>query len=304
MTAFGTGHRRLTTTPMGQSSSQPSWLPGGRAILFRRSGPGRVSSIWQIGPLGENAMVRFAPPHPPLYPSFAPNGRRVLYAAILSASGDTDRGIFTQNGDGSGMRVLFDVPGAYDSAPAWSPDGERIAFESNADVGGGNPERDMEVWVMDADGGSPTQLTRNAAHDEGPTWSPDGGMLAYTSGPDGDHGDIRVMTAGGRHLRRLTNDPGADESRDWQAVPAPGSDARGGDADGGPLDVRRAGRGLRCRDALALARRWVRAGRPRRVGGYAARTSDFGGIRRVLLRGGDGHRRTLVAFVEQRGARR
>ena len=304
MTALGTGHRQLTTTPEGQSSTQPSWLRGGRAILFRRSGRGRVSSIWQMGPSGERPMVRFAPLHSPLYPSFAPNGRRVLYAAIVSPSGDTDRGIFTQNVDGSGMTALFDVPGAIDSAPAWSPDGERIAFESNADVGGGNPERDMEVWVMDADGGSPMQLTRNAAHDEGPAWSPDGRLLAYTSGPDDRHGDIHVMTAGGRHLRALTADPGADESPDWQAIPAPRSDARCGDADRAALDVRRAGSGLRCRDALALARRWVRAGRPRRVGGYAARTTDFGGIRRVLLRRGAGERRALVAFVEQHGARR
>ena len=37
---------------------------------------------------------------------------------------------------------------------------------------------------MGADGANPTQLTHNALHDEGPAWSPDGTMLAYTSGPD------------------------------------------------------------------------------------------------------------------------
>jgi TolB protein len=304
MTAGGTGHRRLTTTPTRQASSQPSWLPDGSGLLFRRSGPtSRVSAIWQMGPLGESPGPRVVPPAPPLYPSLAPDSRRVAYAAILSPTGDTDRGIFSQSSDGAAPTALFDVPGAYDSAPVWSPDGTRIAFESDADVGGANPERDMEVWVMGADGRTPTQLTRNTAHDEGPTWSPDGRLLAYTSGPDDTHGDIRLMTPGGRDLGRLTAYAGADESPDWQAIPAPRTDARCGDiapTGSGAYDVRRAGGGLSCAQARALVRRWLRAHRPRHVGGYSASVKDFGGTSRVQLRRGDDGQRRLVAFLYQR----
>jgi TolB protein len=307
MTASGTRHQQLTTSPESQASSQPAWLPDGRGILFRRSGPGRVSTIWQMGLLGENPALRFAPTHPPLYPSVSPDQSRVAYAAILSPTGDTDRGVFTQNRDGSGETALFDVPGAYDSAPAWSPDGTRIAFESNADVGGANPEQDMEVWVMGSDGSSPTQLTHNAAHDEGPAWSPDGRLLAYTSGPDDQHGDIHVMTAAGRELRRLTSYANADESPDWQAIPAPRTDARcGGLVRTGPgaYDLRRAGRGLACADARRLVRRWLAAHRPRHVRGYTATVTDFGGLRRVALRRRDGARHRLVAFLYQSGSTR
>lgn len=300
MTAAGTHHRRLTRTPDGEASTQPSWLPDGRAILFRRSAGGRQSAIWQMGTSGQKPALRFAPPHPPLYPSFAPDRRRIAYAATLSSTGDTDRGIFTLNVDGSGPTTLFDVPGAYDSAPAWSPDGTRVAFESDADVGGANPERDMELWVVRADGSEATQLTHNGAHDEGPAWSPDGRLLAYTSGPDDEHGDIHVMTSSGRVLRRLTTYPNADESPDWQTIPAPRTEARCGDAvqlGRGAHDVRRAGRGLSCAQARALARRWVQARWPRRVRGYAVTTKDFGGVRRVLLRRGRDARRTVVAFL-------
>ena len=302
MTAAGTGHVRLTVTETGQASSQPSWLPDGRGILFRRSGPGRVSTIWQMGVMGQNPALRFAPPQPPLYQSFAPDQRRIAYAGILSPTGDTDRGIFTLDVDGSGPTALFDVPGAYDSAPAWSPDGTRIAFESNADVAGANPEGDMELWVMQADGSRPTQLTSNTAHDEGPAWSPDGRLLAFTSGPDEKHGDIHVMPAAGGDARRLTDYANADESPDWQAIPAPRTAARCGGlgragAGAGVSDVRAAGRRLTCAAARPLVRRWLATQRPRRVRGYRATVTDFGGLRRVVLRHTDGGRQRLVAFL-------
>jgi TolB protein len=304
MAADGSAARRLTTTATGQASSQPAWLPDGSGILFRRSGPtSRVTSIWQMGVLGARPALRFAPPKPALYPSFSPDMAHVAYAGIMSPTGDTDRGVFALASRDGSARTLFDVPGAYDSAPAWSPDGRRIAFESNADVAGANPERDMEIWVMDADGGNPQQRTSNAAHDEGPAWSPDGRLLAYTSGPDDEHGDIAVMDAAtGAPVRTLTTYPGADESPDWQAIPAPRTDARCGDAvrtGRGARDVRRAGRGLTCPQARGLARRWVRAHMPRRVRGYAATARDFGGLRRVQLRHGSGRQRRLVAFLYQ-----
>jgi TolB protein len=305
MAATGTGHRQLTTTPDGEASSQPSWLADGSGILYRRSGSGLVSSIWQMGPLGEDPRLRLAPPQSALYPSASPDRRRLIFAVVRSPTGDTDRAIVAAPADGSALETLFEVPGAYDSAPAWSPDGSRIAFESNADVGGANPEGDMEIWTMNADGTGATQLTHNGAHDEGPAWSPDGRLLAYTSGPDDKHGDTHIMTADGKHIRRLTFYEGIDESPDWQAIPAPRTDRACGDAakvGTGARDVRLAGRGLACRSALALARRWTKAARPHRVAGFTARVADYGGMQRVTLVRRAGKRRQLVAFLYERSA--
>ena len=311
MTASGGDRRRLTFTPAGQASSQPSWFPDKSAILFRWSAP-RVSNIWQMGPLGNNPVLRYDPtPGHQWYPSLSPDMSRVLFATTTSATGDTDRAIQTLNADGTGLTTLFDVVGAFDSAPAWSPDGTRIAFESDANPDGANPERDREIWVMNADGSDPIQLTHNALWDEGPAWSPDATLLAYSSGTDDAHLDINVMTATGVHLRRLTDYPGHDESPDWQAIPAPPTDRRCGDPAGagpGVRDVRAAGDGLSCDKALELAALWSPAekpgNRPAKIEGFDADVTDFGGTQRVVLTHRGNHEDDtgndkLVAFLYQ-----
>jgi dipeptidyl aminopeptidase/acylaminoacyl peptidase len=264
-----------------------------------------------MGPFGEDPFPRYDPPGPQLYPSLSPDMSKVVFATITSPTGDTDRAIQTLNADGSGLTTLFDVVGAFDSAPAWSPDGSKIAFESNANPSGANPEHDMEIWVMNADGSNPTQLTLNALHDEGPAWSPDGTLLAYSSGTDNDHLDINLMTAAGVHLRQLTDYPGRDESPDWQPIPAPSTDRSCGDVSEtgpGPHDVRAAGQGLSCDKALAVAARWSPADkpgkRPAKIEGFDADVTDFGGTDRVVLthrgnREDDTGNDKLVAFLYQ-----
>ena len=69
--------------------------------------------------------------------------------------------------------------------PVWSPDGKRIAFTSNRD---GN----YEIYVMNADGSGPKNLTNHKGWDNFATWSPDGKRLAFVSNRDGGH-DVYVM---------------------------------------------------------------------------------------------------------------
>lgn len=159
---------------------------------------------------------------------------------------------------------------------------------------------------MNADGSGARQLTRNAAHDEGPGWSPDGGrLLVYTSGPDDEHGDIHVMTAAGRHLRRLTTFAGRDESPDWQSIPAPKTTRRCGDAvrrGPGARDVRARGRMATCAIALDVARRWSK-GQPKTISEFAVTSTGFGGTRRVVMTRTGKEGAQLVAFLFQPPAR-
>jgi TolB protein len=66
------------------------------------------------------------------------------------------------NADGSNPTNLTNHP-AFDGAPAWSPNGQRIAYHSNRD---GN----FEIYVMNADGSDETRLTDHPNPDFGPRW--------------------------------------------------------------------------------------------------------------------------------------
>jgi eukaryotic-like serine/threonine-protein kinase len=86
-----------------------------------------------------------------------------------------------------------------DSAPAISPDAQRVAFGSSRS---GN----FEIYVAGNDGSNPVQLTSMRAPDTGsPSWSPDGKHIAFDSRFEG-HSDIFVIGASGGVPRRLTTE--------------------------------------------------------------------------------------------------
>jgi TolB protein len=75
--------------------------------------------------------------------------------------------------------------------PSWSPDGKRIAFQSDRK---GDLEN-FDIYVMGADGMNQQKLTNNRAWDGSPSWSPDGERIVFWSDRDGN-ADIYVMGAG------------------------------------------------------------------------------------------------------------
>jgi len=94
-----------------------------------------------------------------------------------------------------------------DTAPAWSPDGRRIAFTSTRD---GN----AEIYVVDANGTALRRLTSDAADDFAPAWSPDGRRIAFTSTRDGN-AELYLGDANGGAAQRLTRSPAGDHMPAW-----------------------------------------------------------------------------------------
>ena len=94
--------------------------------------------------------------------------------------------------------------------PAWSPDGAKIAFQTERD---GLPE----VYVMDADGASLVNITNNSDRDGYPTWSSDGTQIAFHTFRDGNW-EIYVVDADGANPVNITNNSASDTVPHWSPV--------------------------------------------------------------------------------------
>ena len=98
-----------------------------------------------------------------LFPSLSPDGKSLVYASRVSGNWD----IYLQRVDrGTPINLTRDSL-SDDTHPAFSPEGERIAFRSERDGGG--------IFFMGATGESVRRITDFGYH---PTWSPDGKEIA------------------------------------------------------------------------------------------------------------------------------
>jgi dipeptidyl aminopeptidase/acylaminoacyl peptidase/CubicO group peptidase (beta-lactamase class C family) len=109
----------------------------------------------------------------PSQPALSPDGSRVVYV-LRTLDDENDRNVdqlWTVPTSGGTPRRL--TSGQSDTAPAWSPDGSRLAFL-----------RDGQVHVLAADGGEPEPVTELPLGSGAPAWSPDGSRLAFTASVD------------------------------------------------------------------------------------------------------------------------
>jgi TolB protein len=115
--------------------------------------------------------------------SWSPYGDEIVYAS--DEFGDSS--LYIVGADGSNPRLL--VYGPYDQAawdPAWSPDGQWIAFTREVDDRG-----DTDLFLIRPDGSGLHRVLERPGQELGPSWSPDGRTLAFTGS------DPVVLTGGG-----------------------------------------------------------------------------------------------------------
>jgi Tol biopolymer transport system component len=136
-------------------------------------------------------------------PAWSPDGKQIAFVSDRDGNRDLYimnvgcRDFFTPC-DGHIRRLTDDAGGEFD--PAWSPDGQQIAYVSEM-LG-------YEIMVVAAGGGIPQQLTHNPGLDANPAWSPDGQNIAFSSDRDTTwETDLYVMEADGGNVRRVLDNP-------------------------------------------------------------------------------------------------
>jgi len=201
--------RELTDEPSTPSVDvTPAISPDGRLIAFASS-RGRDkpadTSLWIVGMAGDVPPARLTTGDGvDLTPAFAPDGRRLAFAS--TRGGGLDLWILELEPGAGGLpaagalRRLTDAP-ASEFQPAWSPDGELIAFTSASG-------KDATVRLIRPDGSGGRELVSGSA----PVFARDGASLLFSAAGDArSDQDLWSIGLDGERRRRLTDAANSDE---------------------------------------------------------------------------------------------
>ncbi len=246
--ADGSGFRRLTTDDNRQHY-YPSMSPDGSSVVYASFREPNIYEIYEMN-IASGSVMQLTDRLGNLNgPEISPDGTKIAFKLSTAASNQ----IWLMDRDGTNPQP---VPNASGWDPTWSPDGAYILFAS--DMQGAiqlyrikpdgsellkvsnlpairgrsdwSPDNSFivtysgqpwnrDVYIMNADGSNSRMLTPTGGNSQGPSISPDGQWVAFTSYFDlygNDHGcEIYIIRIDGTDLRRLTNNDYCDYQPRW-----------------------------------------------------------------------------------------
>lgn len=221
--ADGTNPRRLTRRlPKALAEGAdfgPDWSPDGAQLAFVSVSYAKngSSQIVLTAADGSGRRVVTQPERSVQEPTWSPDGTRLAFARVARKGRKFMATIVVRSLASGEERVAVerDASVAELTEPAWSPDGERIAYTMLSRRRGGGQR--SEIWSSSAGGGDARRLLGHAIS---PAWSPDGRRLAFSglACPSGRcPAEIAIAGSDGSGRTRLTRKAGDARAPDWTA---------------------------------------------------------------------------------------
>ncbi len=197
--------RQLLVPPAGASDRFPSWSPDGREIAFARfSADGGCQVLIASATGGALRQATRCDDTELLSFDWTPDGRGLVFGSMVGRY--AHRGIRVLDlASGQWRDLDYSVDADdFDYAPRYSPDGKWLVFVRNPQMG--------DLWRMPANGGTPEQLTNEAAEQRGWAWLGDGRTIVFGRRVDSE---VRLYYLDVE--RRTLRDAGLDDAQ-WPAV--------------------------------------------------------------------------------------
>jgi dipeptidyl aminopeptidase/acylaminoacyl peptidase len=197
--------RTVPLTHLGSHVNSYSWSPDSRSIAVADDRSGGYD-IYVVSVPGASIIRITTDPRYEVFPSWTPDGKRIVYVRLDDRWQDHDVLIADAAGGGEARTVVKDTnffdygAGATFGYPLISPDGSTMLFRSQRSGW-------INYWVVPLAGGAPHQLAAENANQNGAHWSPDGKSILYVSLSNGTQ-DLRVVPASGGAARVLVKPDG------------------------------------------------------------------------------------------------
>jgi TolB protein len=185
------------------TNSAPAWSPDGTQIMFSSSMQGNPE-LYVTDTSGNRPKRLTFANGASTSPAWNPKTGQTV--AFVSDRGGIPK-LYLMNSDGTNVTELELPDKGYLIDPAWSPNGQLLAFSWR------RPDGNYDIYVMDPSSRQIVEITRDAGRNERPSWAPDGRHVVFESTRSGSR-QIWVMLADGTQPRQLTI-LGNNESPNW-----------------------------------------------------------------------------------------